>query len=252
MGVAASLLAVISLVASALTGCGYVLERFGARSTPPTSAEVLDQSPGADTVVAMARPSVVKVRTVAPRCQKTLDGTGFVVSQNKVLTMAHVVAGGETVTVEFDDAQHDAHVVSFDPKADIAILDVPSLPAPPLGLNTSAAEVGTDVLVLGYPGAGPFAATAAQISELSHIEGPDIYRTGTVGRNVYLISGVAQLQMQGLSGGPVVDMNGQVLGVVLGQNVHDRDIGFVIAAPQLTKHVAGDHTGSVDTGGCVR
>jgi S1-C subfamily serine protease len=249
LAVAALMIAVIALLAGALAGCGNVLERLGVRPTTPTSVE--GPALGADAVVAMARPSVVKVRAGAPSCQ-IHEGTGFVVSPNKVLAMAHVVAGGQTVTVDVDGTEHDARVVSFDPNADISILDVHALPARPLGFSTTPAKVGTKVLVLGYSGPGPFAATPARIRELWNLEGPDIYRSTTVTRNVYKISGIAQLETRGLSGGPVIDMTGQVLGVVLGKNADDPDIGFVIAAAQLMPQLAAlGNTDAVTTGPCI-
>ena len=250
--VAGSMIAVVALLTGALAGCEHVVEGFGVRASTSTSVDAPDPAPADDAVVAMARPSVVKVRAVAPSCQKVREGTGFVVSPTKVLSMAHVVAGGETVTVDVDGSQHDARVVSFDPNADFAILDVPVLPARPLGFSIAPAQVGTEVLMLGYPGAGPFAATPARIRELSHLEGPDIYRTTTVSRNVYQISGVGQVQMQGLSGGPVIDLNGQVLGVVLGQDVDHPDIGIVIAAEQVTPQLSAlGNTDEVATGACI-
>jgi hypothetical protein len=67
------MIAVIALLAGAVAGCGNVLERFGVRPTTSTSVE--GPALGADAVFAMARPSVVKVRAVAPSCQ-IHEGTG--------------------------------------------------------------------------------------------------------------------------------------------------------------------------------
>jgi len=73
-----------------------------------------------------------------------------------------------------------------------------------------------------------------------------------VTRNVYRISGIPQLEIKGLSGGPVIDMTGQVLGVVLGKNADDPDIGFVIAAAQVMPQLAAlGNTDAVTTGPCI-
>ena len=61
-------------------------------------------------------------------------------------------------------------------QADISILDVPDLPAQPLKFAEYTAGTGTDVLVLGYPGAGSFKASMRQIREVTELNGPDIYR----------------------------------------------------------------------------
>ena len=72
------------------------------------------------------------------------------------MSNAHVVAGSESVTVEADGQTYDASVVSYDPDADISILDVPDLPSAPLQFAEEPAKDGTDALVLGYPGGGDF------------------------------------------------------------------------------------------------
>jgi S1-C subfamily serine protease len=54
-----------------------------------------------------------------------------VVAPNRVMSMAHVVAGTDSVSVEVDGTRYDAQVVSYDPNRDISILDVPNLRAEP-------------------------------------------------------------------------------------------------------------------------
>lgn len=92
-----------------------------------------------DPIVAATRPSVLKIRGVATSCQKVLEGSGFVVAPNRVMSNAHVVAGSESVTVEADGKTYDATVVSYDPNADISILDVPDLPSAPLQFDMQEA-----------------------------------------------------------------------------------------------------------------
>ena len=60
----------------------------------------------------------------------------------------------DSVTVEVDGETYDAGVVSYDPNADISILDVPDLSAPPLACAETPAPSGADAVVLGYPGGG--------------------------------------------------------------------------------------------------
>jgi hypothetical protein len=52
---------------------------------------------------------------VATGCEKVLEGSGFVVAPNRVMSNAHVVAGSASVTVESDGQVYDAAVVSYDP-----------------------------------------------------------------------------------------------------------------------------------------
>ena len=76
------------------------------------------------------------------------------VAPNRVMSNAHVVAGSDSVTVEVDGETYDAGVVSYDPNADISILDVLDLPAQPLAFAGTPAPTGADAVVLGYPGGG--------------------------------------------------------------------------------------------------
>jgi S1-C subfamily serine protease len=229
------------------SGLPDVLPQFG--RTPIVNVDIPDAALAADPVVAATRPSVLKIRGVAPSCQKVLEGSGFVVSPNRVMSNAHVVAGSESVTVEVDGQTYDAGVVSYDPSADISILDVPGLPSPPLQFDMQEARTGTDAVVMGYPGGGDFTATPARIREIIQLNGPDIYHTTTVTREVYTIRGSVR---QGNSGGPLIDSDGRVLGVVFGAAVDDADTGFVLTANEVAKQMAKvGSTQRVQTGACI-
>jgi S1-C subfamily serine protease len=165
------------------------------------------------------------------------------------MSNAHVVAGSDSVTVNASGTDYDATVVSYDPDADISILDVPNLPSQPLTFADKSAETGTDALVLGYPGGGEFAATPARIRETIELNGPDIYRTANVTREVYTVRGTVR---QGNSGGPLMDLNGKVLGVVFGAAVDDPDTGFVLTAKEVSRQMARiGGTAPVATGACI-
>jgi S1-C subfamily serine protease len=229
------------------SGLPEVLEPFS--RTPVVAVAAPDGALTNNPVVADAEPSVVKVRAVAPSCQKVLEGSGFVLSSERVMTNAHVVAGANSVTVESGGNPYDATVVSYNPAIDIAILAVPHLRPGPLAFADAPANSGADALVLGYPGGGGFVATPARIRETIELSGPDIYRNATVNRQVYTIRAMVE---QGNSGGPLIDMYGGVLGVVFGAAVDDSDTGFVLTAKEVSGQLdkIGD-TAPVGTGVCV-
>ncbi len=230
------------------SGLPDVLEPFG--RTPIQNVDPPDASLADGLVVAQARPSVVKIRGVATSCQKVLEGTGFVIAPNKVMSNAHVVAGSDSVTVEADGKKYDATVVSYDPNADISILDVPNLPQQPLVFADEPAKSGTDAVVLGYPGGGDFVATPARVREIIELSGPDIYKTTTVNREVYTIRGLVR---QGNSGGPMINRAGKVIGVVFGAAVDDNDTGFVMTTNEVSRQLAKiGNTAKVPTGVCVK
>jgi S1-C subfamily serine protease len=230
------------------SGLPEVLEPIGRTSVQTVDAP--DASLADSLVVAKSRPSVVKIRGVAPACQKVLEGTGFVIAPNRVMSNAHVVAGSDSVTVEAEDGkEYDATVVSYDPNADISILDVPDLPIQPLQFAQEAAKSGTDAVVLGFPGGGEFVATPARVREIIELSGPDIYKTTTVNREVYTIRGLVR---QGNSGGPMINRAGQVIGVVFGAAVDDNDTGFVMTTDEVSRQLAKiGNTSKVATGACV-
>ena len=159
------------------------------------------------------------------------------------------MAGSASVTVESDGQVYDAVVVSYDPNEDLSILEVPNLPAVPIPFATKPAVTGTDALVLGFPGGGDFAATPARVRETIKLNGPDIYRSTTVTREVYTVKGTVR---QGNSGGPLVNRGGQVLGVVFGAAVDDNDTGFVLTANEVSRQLAQvNNTEPVPTGACL-
>jgi S1-C subfamily serine protease len=233
------------------TGCGIVHRALGgdARNDKPLSVGTPDSTLANNPVVAKAEPSVVKVRAIAPQCQKVLEGTGFAISPDRVMTNAHVVSGANNVTVEASGDPYDATVVSYDPAVDIAILAVPHLPPGPLPFANAPAMPGIDAIVMGYPGGGAFVATPARIRELIQLNGPDIYNSATVNREVYTVRATVE---QGNTGGPLIDLNGQVLGVVFGSATDGSDTGFVLTAREVALQLAhvGD-TAPVSTGPCV-
>lgn len=229
------------------SGLPAVLDPF--RRTPVAAVAAPDAALSNNPVVAATQASVVKIHAIAPGCQKVLEGSGFVLRQDRVMTNAHVVAGSSTVTVAVNGNPLDATVVSYDPGVDVAILSVPNLPAQPLTFADKAAKPGTDALVMGYPGGGDFVATPARVREIIELSGPDIYRDATVTREVYTVRATVE---QGNSGGPLLDLNGRVLGVVFGAAVDDNDTGFVLTAKEVSAQLAklGD-TQPVGTGACV-
>ncbi|MGH3882057.1 MAG: MarP family serine protease [Pseudonocardiaceae bacterium] len=201
-------------------------------------------------VVREARASVLKVRARAVSCSRALEGTGFVVAPQRVITNAHVVAGSDRVSVETSRGALDAVVVSYDPNTDVAVLKVPGLRAPVLELAPKPALTGLDALVLGYPLDGPYTASAARVRDRIRLRGPDIYNGATVVRDVYTVRAVVR---SGNSGGPLLDGSGQVLGLVFGAAVDNDETGFVLTEEEIADDIAAapNQSDRVATGTCA-
>ncbi|WP_019813810.1 MarP family serine protease [Saccharomonospora saliphila] len=201
-------------------------------------------------VVRELRPSVLKVRGIAPSCSRSLEGSGFVVAPERVMTNAHVVAGTDEVAVETTRGRREGRVVYYDPGTDVAIVAVPGLTAQPLPLTQERPDAGDDTIALGYPLDGPYTATPTRIRERIDLRGPDIYDSETVVRDVYTVRGEVR---SGNSGGPLVAPDGDVVGVVFGASVENPDTGFALTAEEVRREVeqAPAFSAEVRTGTCT-
>lgn len=234
------------------SGLKEVIGPFGEARVATVDAPdaTLTDQPG----VRSARRSVIKVTGVAHSCGQALEGSGFVVSPERVMTNAHVVAGTDTVTVHTVGGRTlDASVVWFNSRNDVAVLDVPGLRAPALKFASDPAATGDDAIALGYPENGPFTVTPLRIRNVVDLNGPDIFDSPRkVQREVYTVRGSIR---SGNSGGPMISPNGDVLGVVFGAAEDPTDdTGFVLTAQQVQKDlVASEQSSSpVSTQQCVR
>ena len=200
-----------------------------------------------------ASASVVRVQGIAPSCQRSVEGSGFVISPDHVLTNAHVVAGvtsHQTVTITVGRVQTlPATVVYYDPQVDVAVLYVPGLDLPSLHF-AGAASPGGNAVVAGYPlDAAGVRLVPARIGGTQNVLGPNIYQTSTVTRQIYEIRAVVQ---SGNSGGPLLSPDGTVDGVVFAAAVGVSDTGFALTAAEVSSDAsAGEQlTTAVSTGDC--
>ena len=134
-------------------------------------------------------------------------GSGVVIAENRVLTNAHNLHGDE-VTVTFADGRTaDAKALGVDADGDLAVLDVATEGAPALEPGADAPGIGTPVVALGNPnGHGPRVT-------FGFVSGTGRSFRGPRGRRVAgAVEHTAPL-MPGSSGGPIVDLDGRLLGI---------------------------------------
>lgn len=207
--------------------------------------------PGAavlDRAVNAAGPSTVKIQ--GDGCGEIIEGSGFVAAPGIVVTNAHVVAGVAHPTVQDGLGVHAAQVIEFDPNFDMAILRVPTLTDPALTLDPGMVRTGQVAAVLGYPGGGPFTAGAAGVLEIFDAEGRNIYGTGLTQRTVYELQAVVR---PGNSGGPLVEPDGQVVGMVFSRSTTNDDVGYALTSPDLLQRLLHSSANgpAVSTGACT-
>lgn len=202
-----------------------------------------------DPLVVAASAAVVKVTGVAPDCAQRVDGSGFLYADGRVMTNAHVLAGVREPQVEVDGSRFDATTVYVDALLDIAVLAVPDLQVTPLAFAATPGGSGDDAIITGYPGGGPLYVGSARIRDRSVITGPDFRESTTVQREVYSLRGDVR---SGNSGGPLLDGDGTVLGVVFASAVDDPTTGYALTAEAVSMAAAAGVSGRdrVATGVC--
>jgi S1-C subfamily serine protease len=174
--------------------------------------------PLAPQVYAMLRPSVVQISTEqqsgnGARGMRGL-GSGVVVDENgSILTSYHVVAGNQTVSVRFfDGTVVRGNVTQSQPDRDLAIVQVSRLPngVQPAVLGGGISE-GDEVMAIGSPFALEGSISRGVVSGLG--------RRFVVESTGQMLEDMIQFDAAvnpGNSGGPLVDMNGRVVGIVTG------------------------------------
>ncbi|MER8068536.1 MarP family serine protease [Streptomyces sp. NPDC094034] len=219
---------------------------------PITEVQAPDPALAGSPVAARAQQSIVKVVGTAPTCGKVLEGSGFVFADRRVMTNAHVVGGVEEPTVQIggEGRLYDAKVVLYDWQRDIAVLDVPNLPAEPLQFTDKDAVSGDSAIVAGFPENGSYDVRSARVRGRIDADGPDIYRHGEVRRDVYSLFATVR---QGNSGGPLLTTEGKVYGVIFARSLDDPQTGYALTADEIRDDITLGRSANqqVDTQGCA-
>lgn len=215
-----------------------------------TTAPPVDPPSSAAVGAAQAAGQRSTVQVQATGCGGISSGTGWVPVAGFVVTNAHVVAGGELVSVRDADGTHDAAVVHYDPNLDLAVLAVPGLDVPPIAWTGAPVDRGVQGATLGFPGGQrEMAVKPAVVRDRGEALGRDIYSRGLVSREILTLSADVQ---QGDSGGPFVTAAGQVGGVVFAASPNEAGVGYALTAERVRPDVdaAIARNSSVGTGGC--
>ncbi|TAD84443.1 MAG: serine protease [Bacteroidetes bacterium] len=163
--------------------------------------------------------NIIANTTKSPEGSRPLSaGSGFLVDgDGYLITNSHVVAGATTLVVVNKGVEYLAKTVYTDTQNDLAILlindkDWKKIPTLPYGLRKTAVDLGEEVFTLGYPR-----------NEVVYNRG---YMSASSGFNDDTLSiQIAISANPGNSGGPLLDKNGDVIGVL---STRDRQANEVV------------------------
>lgn len=201
---------------------------------PPSLPDPLP-IPVAVNTAAVSRAAQAVVRVSSLGCGGLVTGSGFPIGSGYVVTNAHVVSGTSAhVILTPSGTQLRATVVLFDPQRDVAILSAPDYRAP--ALTFGGAARGTTGAVIGYPGGGPETVAPAIVDGKIVADSRDIYNDpNTFTRNIYVIQARVR---PGNSGGPLVDLQGHVLGVVFATSAADPTQAYALTAEEIAPDIS--------------
>ena len=181
-------------------------------------------------------PSIVEIRTRGVSGEGRLQGgggSGFVWDEDtNIVTNHHVVNGAEELIVVFANGeQFEAGIIGSDPDSDLAVLGLinnnvmPTPPNTPLG-DSSEVKPGQMAIAIGSPFGQDFTITSGIISAIG--------RTIKSGNSQFSIPRVIQTDAPinpGNSGGPLLNKNGEVIGVntqIISGSGSSSGIGFAV------------------------
>ena len=239
---------VIAKVGHLITPNGFP-QVFTGAEPEPTKSEVQAPDLGELTAgVNKAKTSVVKIE--GEGCGGIVEGSGFVADNGIVVTNAHVVAGVAKPQVIDKNGIHKTTVIWFNPDLDLAVLRSLNLAGKPLDLSNTTLPSGTKGAVLGYPGGGDFHVDPAAIIDAFTATGRNIYNHNTATRQIYSMKADV---ISGNSGGPLIDKNGTVIGIVFAHSAAYQHVGYALTMPQVIDQLnqAKQNIEPVGTGTCA-
>ncbi|MDN5749332.1 MAG: trypsin-like peptidase domain-containing protein [Pseudonocardia sp.] len=208
-------------------------------TAPSTSAAAI--TPGTvASAAAIATPSTVDIRVTTPH--GVAEGSGVILTEDgAVLTNNHVVAGSDgpiTVTLA-DGTEHSAQVLGSAPSYDLAVLQVEGVSGltPAMLGNSEDVRVGQQVVAIGSPQGLSGTVTAGIVSAFDRtvtVRGED--GTAVVYNGLQTDAPINQ----GNSGGPLVDLQGRVVGInsaiaTTGESTGSIGLGFAIPVDQAKR-----------------
>lgn len=190
----------------------------------PSAATDADMQPSVATLAERVRKSVVVVSFSGRDGKQQGLGTGFVVSDDGLIaTNLHVIGEARPIDVQFADGRKFAvtAIHATEKSMDLAVLKIEATDLPALELGDSdTLKQGEQVVAIGNPLGLRHSVVSGVVSEKRELEGKPMIQ-------------VAIPIERGNSGGPLLDMQGRVHGIVTLKSQVTRNLGFAVVVNAL-------------------
>jgi tetratricopeptide (TPR) repeat protein len=182
-------------------------------------------------LVRRIKPSAVAIETFDARGEKLSRGSGFFIGSDRVVTNRHVIDNAYRAEVHsYNGGVYQVKgVLAVDAEGDLALLrvDVPPNQVRPLLLDRTSPQEGESILVIGNPFGLEGSVTNGIVSAVRDIP--------TFGRIIQITAPISP----GSSGSPVVNMQGQVIGVATLQITGGQSVNFAIPSERISQLQTG-------------
>lgn len=196
-----------------------------AAAAPPSAAAAPPRPPALPDIIRHVKRAVVVVNTFDARGRHLSQGSGFFVAANLIITNLHVVGSASRVEIETFDGQSYAvgGVVAFDAQRDLALLQ-PSTRASgvtTLVVEDSTPRAGEEIFVVSNPQGYAWQVSRGMTLALRNFQ--------DIGELVRITASISH----GSSGGPVVNLQGRVVGIATMNLTAAEELHFAIPGARI-------------------
>jgi len=199
---------------------------------PPVNAGGSD-TPSLPDLIRRVKPSVVSILTYDGKGEPLISGTGFFIRPGEVVTNVHVIKGAQRVEIHTLEGKGRTYPVAgalaIDEEADLALLSVnlPEDKSRPLPLATALPEEGEPIFLIGNPLRLEGSISNGIVSAIREVP--------ALGRIIQITAPVSH----GNSGSPLLNMRGQVIGIVTVKVTNGQNINLALGASRIAALARG-------------